>query len=108
MKLVPKLTLALVLAMCCVLAVNGYLRVKREIGYVEADRLRDHEMVGRALGAAFAAIWRSEGRASAMSVIDEAGGHFSMTIGWVDATDVATSCRDLWADAAAYAAAATG
>jgi two-component system, NtrC family, sensor kinase len=108
MKLVPKLTLALVIAMCCVLAVNGYLRVKREIGYVEADRVRDHEMVGRALGASFSAIWRSEGQASAMSVIEEVEGHFSMTIRWVDAANVARMCGDLWADAAGFAAAPAG
>jgi signal transduction histidine kinase len=108
MKLVPKLTLALVMAMCCVLAVNGYLRVRREMGYVEADRVRDHEMVGRALGAAFAAIWRSEGRASAMNVISEAEGHFSMRIRWVDAGEVLASCGDLWDDATDFAAAAGG
>jgi signal transduction histidine kinase len=108
MKLVPKLTLALVIAMCCVLAVNGYLRVRREVGYVEADRIRDHEMVGRALGAAFSTVWRTEGQASAMSVIDEAEGHFSMSIRWVDADHIATLCRDLWADAAEFAAAPGG
>jgi len=108
MKLVPKLTLALVTAMCCVLAVNGYYRVKREVGYVEDDRVRDHEMVGRALGAAFAAVWRSEGRASAMTVIDEAEGHFAMKIRWLDASEVPSSCRDLWVDAAGFAAASSG
>jgi signal transduction histidine kinase len=108
MKLVPKLTLALVTAMCCVLAVNGYFRVRREVGYVEADRVRDHEMVGRALAASFAAIWRSEGRDSAMSVIDEAEGRFSMTIRWVDASGVPSACRDLWADPSSFAAAPAG
>jgi signal transduction histidine kinase len=95
MKLVPKLTLALVTAMCGVLLVNGYYRVKREVGYVEADRVRDHEMVGRALGAAFAAVWRSEGRASAMSVVDEAAGHFAMKIRWIDALDAPAACGEL-------------
>jgi two-component system, NtrC family, sensor kinase len=108
MKLVPKLTLALVMAMCGVLAVNGYFRVKREVGYVEADRVRDHEMVGRALSASFAAIWRSEGLDSAMNVIDEAEGHFSMTIRWLDAAAVPFSCGDLWADEAGFAASPAG
>ncbi|HMI87499.1 MAG TPA: HAMP domain-containing sensor histidine kinase [Polyangiaceae bacterium] len=108
MKLVPKLTLALVFAMCGVLALNGYFRVKREIGYVEADRIRDHEMVGRALGAAFSAIWSSEGRASAMHVIDEAQDHFSMTIRWIDAANVPVSCGDLWVDSNGFASASTG
>jgi two-component system, NtrC family, sensor kinase len=108
MKLVPKLTLALVMAMCFVLAVNGFFRVKREMGYFEDDRVRDHEMVGRALGAAFAAIWRSEGPASAMKVIDEAKGHFSMMIRWIDAADVPASCSDLWAEAGGFAAAPAG
>jgi signal transduction histidine kinase len=43
-----------------------------------------------------------------MSVIDEAKGHFSMTIQWVEAVDVAAACRDLWTDAASFAAAPPG
>jgi two-component system, NtrC family, sensor kinase len=108
MKLVPKLTLALLSAMCGVLALNGYFRVKREIGYVEADRVRDHEMVGRALGAAFTAIWSSEGRSAAMNVIEEAQEHFSMTIRWIDAPEVPAACHDLWPSAKNFASAATG
>jgi two-component system, NtrC family, sensor kinase len=108
MKLVPKLTLALVTAMCGVLAVNGYLRVRRELGYVEADRTRDHEMVARALGAAVSAMWRTEGPGSAMKVIDEAGAHFSaIEIRWIDAATVLDNCSDIWSGGAAFAAAAS-
>jgi two-component system NtrC family sensor kinase len=109
MKLVPKLTLALVTAMCGVLAVNGYLRVRREMAYVQADHVRDHEMVGRALAAAVEAMWRSEGRASALEVIDAAEIHFSrIAIRWVDKVDVVGACGDVWANSPTFTAASEG
>jgi len=76
MKIVPKLTLALVSGTCLVLAVNGYVRVKREVGMIEADRRRDHEMIGRSLGAAATSIWRSDGEAPAVASIDAVNRHF--------------------------------
>jgi signal transduction histidine kinase len=109
MKLVPKLTLALVGAMCGVLAVNGYFRVRREVAYIEADHVRDHEMVGRSLGAAVDAMWRSEGRASALQVIDAAEIHFSrIDIRWIEKPDVSRACGDLWPNDAAFTAALDG
>ncbi len=109
MKLVPKLTLALVTAMCGVLAVNAYFRVRREVSYVEGDRVRDHEMVGRALGAAVGALWRSEGRASALKVIDAAEVHFSrIDIRWVEKVDVLGACSGIWPDSVAFTTAAAG
>jgi signal transduction histidine kinase len=40
MRIVPKLTLALVGGMCVVLGINGYFRVRRETEAFEAERLR--------------------------------------------------------------------
>jgi signal transduction histidine kinase len=76
MKIVPKLTLALVTGICLVLSVNGYFRVKREVRIFESDRRHDHEMIGRSLGAAVASIWRTEGRSAAMSTLDAVNQHF--------------------------------
>ncbi|HSY23838.1 MAG TPA: HAMP domain-containing sensor histidine kinase, partial [Polyangiaceae bacterium] len=70
MKVIPKLTLALVGGTCAVLAVNGYLRVQRERTYFEADRLRDRELLGRSLSATAAAIWESDGQDAAARTIE--------------------------------------
>ena len=77
MKIIPKLTLALVGGTCAVLAVNGYLRVQRERTYFEADRLRDRELIGRSLCAAAAAIWESDGQDAAVRTIDAANTPFT-------------------------------
>jgi signal transduction histidine kinase len=72
MKLVHKLTLVLLLGISSVLAVNGYLRVRREVAALRADRVREHRRIGVALGAAFAAVWQKEGRDSAMEMLAHA------------------------------------
>jgi two-component system NtrC family sensor kinase len=83
-KIIPKLTMALVCGTCVVLAANAYFRVQRERRYFEADRLRDHEMIGRSLGAAAAAVWKSEGEQAAIHAIDAVNSHFStIHIHWV-------------------------
>ncbi len=84
MKIIPKLTLALVGGTCVILAVNGYLRVRRERTYFEADRVRNHEMIGRSLGSAAAAVWKSDGEQAAIDAIDAVNRHFtSIEIRWV-------------------------
>jgi two-component system NtrC family sensor kinase len=84
LKIIPKLTLALVSGTCVVLAFNGYLRVRRERTYFEAERIRNHEMIGRSLGAAAAAAWKSEGEQAAIRTIDAVKSHFTkIQIRWV-------------------------
>jgi signal transduction histidine kinase len=84
LKIIPKLTLALVGGTCVILAVNGYLRVQRERTYFEADRIRDHEMIGRSLGSAAAAVWKSDGEQAAIDAIDAVNRHFtSIEIHWI-------------------------
>lgn len=104
-KIIPKLTLALVGGTCVVLAVNGYLRVKRERTYFEADRVRDHEMIGRSLGAAAAAVWKADGEQAAIHAIDAVNSHFTtIQIRWV-ASD---QRDDLAVDPGALGATPTG
>lgn len=69
MKIVPKLTLALVAGMCLVLAINGYLRVRRETAAFEAERTRRHSIVGRAIGAAVKASWKTDGETAALTML---------------------------------------
>jgi signal transduction histidine kinase len=87
MKILPKLTLALFAGTCTVLAVNGYFRVKREVGIFEVEREREHEVMGRALAVATMAIWRAEGSEPALATIDAAKKRFAPKVGirWVDA-----------------------
>jgi two-component system NtrC family sensor kinase len=69
MRVVRKLTLAFILCTLAVLAFNGLLRVSREVAVYEHDRVRDHRLMGHALGEAIAAVWRSDGQARALSVL---------------------------------------
>jgi two-component system, NtrC family, sensor kinase len=69
MRVVSKLTLAFILCTSTVLAINGFLRVTREVAVFEHDRLRDHRLMGRALAEAISAVWHSDGEASALSVL---------------------------------------
>ena len=80
MKIVPKLTAALVAGTCVVLGVNGGLRVRRERRFFEADRIRDHEVLGRSLEAAAAAVWKSDGPDAAIQAIEAVSSH-SKTVG---------------------------
>ena len=70
MKIVPKLTLALIAGTCVILSANGYVRVGREVRFFEADRLRDHEMIGRALCASATSVWKAEGEGPALASVD--------------------------------------
>ncbi len=88
MKIVPKLTLALVGGTCAILALNGALRVSRERRYFEAERLRDHELIGRSVGAAVSAVWRSDGEQAALRTIEAVTSRFtSMQIRFVGMGD---------------------
>ena len=89
MRLVRKLTIAIVIAMSAVLAVNAYLRVLREYSLMESDMKRDHHKIGRALGAAVADIWRGGDEARALELIEEANlaeKHVMIRWVWLDAS----------------------
>jgi signal transduction histidine kinase len=71
-RLVQKLSLAFLLCTTAILTANGYFRVKREVALLRADRVRDHDLIARVLEASVTAVWRSEGEARAMELIDAA------------------------------------
>jgi signal transduction histidine kinase len=72
MRLVQKLSLALVLTTSAVIAVGGALRAQREVAVLDFDRVRDHHVMGRALGAAIAAVWHDGGEARALAALEQA------------------------------------
>ncbi len=87
MKLVQKLSLALVVSTTLILAVNGVLRVRREVALFESDRVRDHRLIGNAVAAAVAAVWRSDGPQRALDLIDQANlreGKVHLQWTWLD------------------------
>jgi len=71
MRLVLKLTLAIVAGMCAVLAIHGYLEVQREVALNRADMQTDHYAMGRAFGAAVAEVWHVEGEGRALQLVKE-------------------------------------
>lgn len=87
MRVVPKLTLAFILCTSSILALNGFLRVRREVAVFDADRLRDHRLMGLALGEALSAVWHSDGQTRAL----EALAH-------VNAPDARIKVRWVWLD----------
>lgn len=106
MKLVPKLTAALVAGTVLVLTANGYFRVRRETAQLRADRIQNHALVGRALGAAVSAVWRTDGRTDALRVIQGANEHEGIArIRWIDA---ATASSEAHADPAKLSALPVG
>jgi two-component system, NtrC family, sensor kinase len=100
MRLVQKLSLAFFVGSTFILTANGLLRVRREVALFQADRVRDHDLIGRALGASVAAVWRSEGETEAMRLVDAANtGAARIHIRWVW-LDLPASAADLRVDAA--------
>jgi HAMP domain-containing protein len=97
MRLVQKLSLAFLVGTGTLLAANGYFRVRREVAIVQADRVRDHDLIGRALGASFVEVWRSAGPERAMALVDAA-----------NAGEARVHIRWIWIDGAAVDGAAAG
>jgi two-component system NtrC family sensor kinase len=69
-KLAPRLTLAVVLAMVAVLALHGWHRTRRESALLDREGRRDHLLLGRALGIGMTATWRRSGEAAALALVD--------------------------------------
>lgn len=69
MKLIGKLSLAMVATACLVLSVHGALGVSRERALFEQDMERDEHLIGRVLGAAVAETWKRDGEQEALRVI---------------------------------------
>ena len=75
MKIVSKLTVTFILSISLVLGLNGVLRVRREVGLFESDRVRNHEVIVRVLARAALAVWLSDGPKRAIAMIDDLGSH---------------------------------
>lgn len=72
MRLVAKLTLALVLGMSVVLAIFGYRSVLREQDLLAAYRSRGGRSILRSLAMSVTEAWRHEGEIAALALIEQA------------------------------------
>ena len=70
MRLATKLALAAVLILVTVFAVRAYESASREIARAEADLREGQFIVARALRPAIREVWRLEGRARALQILD--------------------------------------
>ncbi|MFN8641096.1 MAG: ATP-binding protein [Candidatus Binatia bacterium] len=82
MRLVVKLTAAMMLGICLVLAVHAWLRIAREARLIEADIERSHALLGGALAPALAEAWRRDGEAGLAALLDQAATTDGPTLRW--------------------------
>ncbi len=72
MNLVPKLSLTFIAGVSVVLAINGYLRVRREVALFESDRIRDGAQVAKTLAVAVSTVWQADGSERALALVRRA------------------------------------
>ncbi len=85
MRFATKLIAALWSGMCLIYAANAWDRFRREASAFETDMMRDHEVMGRGLGAAVAEVWEREGSERALELVERANQRESqILIRWVD------------------------
>ncbi len=95
MKLVPKLTAALIAGTFTVLVANGYVRVEREVAVLHADRVRDQALLGGSLAAAVSALWRTGGRAEALAIVEGVNARGGRAhVRWLDGPDTGKANAD--------------
>ncbi|AKF05006.1 sensor histidine kinase [Sandaracinus amylolyticus] len=84
MKLTWKLSLAIGLGICLVLAANAYVRLRTDSAAYRDDVRRDHDTTGRSLATAVELLWRTDGETRAREVVEELNLRTShATIRWV-------------------------
>ncbi len=69
MIIARKLLAYLVTGMLLVLGISSYWRVEREVRLFQTDMEADHRMLGHAMAAAVARVWRVDGSAEAMALV---------------------------------------
>jgi signal transduction histidine kinase len=84
MKLAQKLTLALVLGMCVVLALECWISVRSELRLHSSDMRHDQHVTGQAFAVAFGELWRAGDRARALDLIERANHASGVTyVRWI-------------------------
>ena len=95
MRLVVKLTAAMLLGTCVVLAGHAWLRLEREARFIESDMGRAHAQLGQALALAVDDAWRREGAATAARLVEQVATGDGPAVRWrPDGADPAGSRID--------------
>jgi two-component system, NtrC family, sensor kinase len=90
MRITYKLTLLHILAITAVLAVHGWLAVRREVAVIEEDKERDTRAYGACLTELVREVWTDHGDARALELlsrVDSATALVTVRWRWVDAGD---------------------
>lgn len=84
MRISGKLTLGMIGGIVAILAISSYLTVNREVKLFETDMVRDHELFAQAVASSMARVWRVDGRARAMGLLEQLdGGEGSVRVRFV-------------------------
>jgi two-component system, NtrC family, sensor kinase len=79
-----KLTLAWVIGITLVLAVDGYFRLQRQVVLFETDMRRDASLMGRTLAGLVNQVWQSEGERRVVELLERTSrGDADVSIRWV-------------------------
>ena len=85
MKLTRKLSLAVGLSICIVLAVHAWTRVASDSASYRADDARDHLIVGRSIASVVEMLWESDGMMSALEAVEQQNARTNdISIRWVE------------------------
>jgi two-component system NtrC family sensor kinase len=71
MRISGKLTLGMIAGIVAILATSSYLTVNREVVLFETDMARDHEIFAQAVASSMARVWRVDGRAHALGLLEQ-------------------------------------
>jgi two-component system, NtrC family, sensor kinase len=71
MRISGKLTLGMIAGIVAILAISSYLTVNREVVLFETDMARDHEIFAQAVASSMARVWRVDGRAHALGLLEQ-------------------------------------
>ena len=84
MKLAAKLVSIIILGIIIILAVDGYVTIRRDTEILEANMKRDSQLMGRALKDLIADVWEKRGRQRALQLIEQADKEeYMVNIRWV-------------------------
>jgi signal transduction histidine kinase len=85
MKLAAKLVSIIILGIIIILAVDGYISIRRDTEILEANMRRDAQLMGRSLRDLIADVWEKRGQKRALELIEHANKEeYLINIRWVD------------------------
>ena len=71
MRISGKLSLGMIAGIAAILAISSYLTVNREVQLFETDMARDHEIFAQAVASSMSRVWRIDGRAHALGLLEQ-------------------------------------